>query len=142
MKTKINRFFSRLKLRLYLWTKSPSKIIPTFQEESVSYEKMCFKICLKVIQHKNTEFMIAPMSDKRYLKNDDMKIFITMSEHRVEITNHVYNYNVKLSIRDWQRITYVFDTETDKRRLSYESDVNSQITNSLHNILDKVSNFR
>ena len=53
---------------------------------------------LKIIQHKDTEFMIAPMSDKRYLKNDDMKIFITMTDHRVEITNHVYNYNVKLHV--------------------------------------------
>ena len=142
MKTRIKRFFSRFKLKMYLWTKSPSRIAPTFQEESLSYEKTCFKICLKVIQHKDTEFMIAPMSDKRYLKNDDMKIFITMTDHRVEITNHVYNYNVKLNDRDWQRLTYVFDTETDKRRLNYESEVNSQITNSLHNILERVSNFK
>jgi hypothetical protein len=117
-------------------------MIPTYQEESVTYEKTCFKICLKVIHHRDTEFMIAPMSDKRYLKNDDMGIFITMTDRRVEITNHVYNYNVKLSDRDWQRLTYIFDTETDKRRLNYESEVNSQITNSLHNILERVSNFK
>ena len=86
--------------------------------------------------------MIAPMSDKRYLKNDDMGIFITMSERRVEITNHVYNYNVKLTERDWERLSYIFDTETDKRRLDYESEVNSQITNSLHSILERVSNFK
>ena len=141
MKTRIKRFFSRLKLKMYLWTKTSSKIIPTYQEEGPSYEKTCFKICLKVIHHRDTEFMIAPMSDKRYLKNDDMGIFITMTERRVEITNHVYNYNVKLSDRDWQRITFIFDTETDKRRLNYESEVNSQITNSLHNILERVSNF-
>jgi len=117
-------------------------MIPTYQEDSVAYEKTCFKICLKVIHHRDTEFMIAPMSDKRYLKNDDMGIFITMTDRRVEITNHVYNYNVKLSDRDWQRLTYIFDTETDKRRLNYESEVNSQITNSLHNILERVSNFK
>ena len=82
------------------------------------------------------------MSDKRYLKNDKMGIFITMTERRVEITNHVYNYNVKFTERDWQRLTYIFDTETDKRRLSYESEINSQITNSLHSILERVSNFK
>ena len=141
MKNRIKRFFSRLKLKMYLWTKGPSRMIPTYQEESLSYEKTCFKICLKVIQHKDTEFMIAPMSDKRYLKNDDMKIFITMTDRRVEITNHVYNYNVKLNDRDWQRLIYIFDTETDKRRPKYESEVKSQITNSLHNILERISNF-
>jgi hypothetical protein len=141
MKIRIKRFFSRIKLRLYLWTKGSSKIVPTFQEESLSYEKTCFKICLKVIQHRDTEFMIAPVSEKRYLKNEDMKIFITLTDRRVEITNHVYNYNVKLNLRDWQRLTYIFDGEADKRRLNYENEVNSQITNSLHNILDQISNF-
>ena len=142
MENKIKRFFSRLKLKFYIWSKKSSGIVPTYQDETLSYEKTCFKICLKIIQHKNTEFMIAPMSDKRYLKNDDMKIFITMTDRRVEITNHVYNYNVKLHERDWERLTYIFDLEADKRRLNYEGEVNSQITNSLHNILDRVSNFK
>ena len=141
MKNRIKRLLSRLKLKFYIWSKKSSTIIPTYQNEIISYEKTCFKICLKIIQHKNTEFMIAPMSDKRYLKNDDMKIFITMTDHRVEITNHVYNYNVKLHDRDWERLTYIFDLEADKRRLNYEGEVNSQITNSLHNILERVSNF-
>ena len=142
MKNKIKRFLCRLKLKFYIWSKKSSNIIPTYQNEILSYEKTCFKICLKIIQHKDTEFMIAPMSDKRYLKNDDMKIFITMTDHRVEITNHVYNYNVKLHDRDWERLTYIFDLEADKRRLNYESEVNSQITNSLDSILDQVSNFK
>ena len=142
MKNRIKRFLSRLKIKFYIWSKRSSNIIPTYQNEILSYEKTCFKICLKIIQHKDTEFMIAPMSDKRYLKNDDMKIFITMTDHRVEITNHVYNYNVKLHGRDWERLTYIFDLEADKRRLNYEGEVNSQITNSLHNILDQVSNFK
>ena len=142
MKNKTKRFFSRLKLKFYIWTKKPSLMAPTNQEENVTYERTCFKICLKVIQHNNTEFMIAPMSDKRYLKNDDMGIFITMTDRRVEITNHVYNYNVKLSTRDWQRLINIFDTEADKRRLNYEQVINSQITNSLHDILVRVSNFK
>jgi hypothetical protein len=142
MKNKTKRFFSRLKLKFYIWTKKPSLMAPTYQEENVTYERTCFKICLKVIQHINTEFMIAPMSDKRYLKNDDMAIFITMTDRRVEITNHVFNYNVKLSTRDWQRLTNIFDTEADKRRLNYEKVINSQITNSLHDILERVSNFK
>lgn len=142
MKNKITRFFSRLKLKMYLWTKTPSKIVPTYQQEGLSYEKACFKICIKLIGNSNTEFMIAPKSDKRYLKNDELGIFITMSDHRVEITNHVYNYNVRLTDRYWQRLTYIFDTETDKRRLDYENEVNSQITNSLHTILNRVSGLK
>jgi hypothetical protein len=47
---------------------SPSRVAPTYIEESLSYEKTCFKICLKLISHKDTEFMIAPLSEKNTLK--------------------------------------------------------------------------
>jgi hypothetical protein len=85
--------------------------------------------------------MIAPMSQKRYLENKDMDIFITISDGRIDLTNHVYHYDVKLTKRDWERITYVFDNETEKRRLKYEDIVNSQIRNSLDNVLERISNL-
>ena len=96
---------------------------------------------MKVINHKNTDFMIAPLSDKKYLKNDELDIFITFSDRRVDITNHVYHYNVKLSDRDWSRLNFIFDNETDKRRIDMEYQVNSQIKNSLTNVLEKISNL-
>jgi hypothetical protein len=81
------------------------------------------------------------MSQKRYLENKDMDIFITINDGRIDLTNHIYHYDVKLSKRDWERITYVFDTETEKRRLNYEDTINSQIKNSLHSVLERVSNL-
>jgi hypothetical protein len=83
--------------------------------------------------------MIAPMSNKRYLENKEIDIFITMDYGRVDLTNHVYHYSVKLSNRDWERMSKIFDQETEKRRLKYEDTINSQIKNSLHNVLEKVS---
>ena len=84
--------------------------------------------------------MIAPMSNKRYIKNTAFDMFVTMDHGRIEITNHVFNYNVKLSDRDWQRITFIFDTETEKRRSETEQDVSSQIKNSLQHVLEKLEN--
>jgi hypothetical protein len=137
MKKKFIRFFKRLKLKFYLWTKRSG--IKTFEEETITYEKTSFLICLKMIKHPKTKFMIAPMSNKRYLENKEMDLFITMDDGRIDITNHVYHYSVKLSKRNWERITYVFDLETEKRRLDYEGIINSQIKNSLHNVLKKIS---
>ena len=85
--------------------------------------------------------MIAPMSNKRYIENKEMDIFITMDYSRIDLTNHVYHYSVKLNNRDWERITYIFDVETEKRRLNYEDIINSQKKNSLHNVLERISNF-
>jgi hypothetical protein len=83
--------------------------------------------------------MTAPMSGKRYIKNDELSMFITMDFGRVEITNHVFNYNVKLSSRDWERLVYVFDTETEKRRTEMEKEVSSNIKNSLEHVLDRLN---
>ena len=137
---KIVRFFRRLKLRFYLWSKK-GKMFKTYEEEVSSYEKTCFQICLQMIKHPSTKFMIAPMSNKRYIENKEMDIFITMDNGRIDLTNHVYHYSVKLTNRDWERITYIFDVETEKRRLKYEDTINSQIKNSLHNVLERISNL-
>ena len=137
---KIVRFFRRLKLRFYLWGKK-GKMFKTYEEEVSSYEKTCFQICLQMIKHPSTKFMIAPMSNKRYIENKEMDIFITMDNGRIDLTNHVYHYSVKLTNRDWERITYIFDVETEKRRLNYEDTINSQIKNSLHNVLERISNL-
>jgi hypothetical protein len=137
---KIVRFFRRLKLRFYLWSKK-GKMFKTYEEEVSSYEKTCFQICLQMIKHPSTKFMIAPMSNKRYIENKEMDIFITMDNGRIDLTNHVYHYSVKLTNRDWERITYIFDVETEKRRLNYEDTINSQIKNSLHNVLERISNL-
>lgn len=136
----MNRIFKRIKLRLFLWHKK-SALMKTYQEEVASYEKTCFKICLKLISNPNSEFMIAPMSEKRYIRNEKFQMFITMDFGRIEITNHVFNYNVRLSQRDWQRLVYIFDTETEKRRSEMEHEVNSQIKNSLYTVLERISNL-
>lgn len=137
----IKRVFKRLKLKIYLWGRNGNSFIPTYEEDTISYEKTCFQICLKVIKHPETKFMIAPMSNKRYIENKSMDIFITMNDGIVDLTNHVYHYNVKLSKRDWERVSFIFDNETEKRRLNYENSINSQIKNSLHNVLERISNL-
>ena len=66
-------------------------------------------------------------------------MFITLDYGRVEITNHVFNYNVKLLNRDWERLVYIYDTETEKRRNDMEKEVNSNIKNSLEHVLQRLN---
>ena len=140
MKRIIN-FFRRFKVNLYLMSKKKNGVVTTYEEEPISYEKTCFQICLKAIKHSDTKFMIAPKSEKRYIENKTMDIFITIDGGRIDLTNHVYHYSVKLSERNQERIVYIFDNEAEKRRLSYEDLINSQIKNSLHNVLERITNL-
>ena len=137
MKKFFKRFIRRTKLRLFLISKM--KPMPTYEEDAVTYEKTCFKICLKLISNIDSEFMIAPMSGKRYIRNEELDMFITLDYGRVEITNHVFNYNVKLLNRDWERLIYIYDTETEKRRNNMEKEVSSNIKNSLEHVLQRLN---
>ena len=134
----ILKFYKRLKVKIYIFTKR-SSFAPTYMEEISVYEKTCFKICLKLISNLDSEFMIAPMSNKRYIRNNELGIFVTLDNYRVEVTNHVFNYNVKLSSRDWERLTYIYDTETEKRRVEMEKEVSSNIKNSLDHVLKRLN---
>lgn len=134
----LSRLLQRIKLKMIISVKRKNH---PQDDEVKSYEKTCFKICLKLISHDETEFMIAPMSGKKYLKNDPLGIFIVLYENRVEITNHTYSYNVRLTGRDWERLMYIFDNETEKRRLNTENQISSQINNSLHDVLERISNL-
>jgi hypothetical protein len=138
-----NNWFShiikRIFLRLYLVFQK--KINNQFGiEDEQQYQKVCLSICRKLITHQDSAFLIAPISGKKYIKNDKLGIFIIMNERHINVTNHVYNYSVFVSERDWQRISYLFNLTTEKRKQEYEETIKSQITHSLHSILDKINN--
>ena len=103
-------------------------------EELELHEKTAFKICVKLISDKDSDFMIAPMSQKRYIINEKLNLFVLLDWGRVEITNHVFHYDVKLSTRDNERITYLYDMETEKRRNKTEVMVKSNIKNTLDKV--------
>jgi F0F1-type ATP synthase membrane subunit b/b' len=63
-----------------------------------------------------------------------------MVENRVEITNHVYHYIIKLSEKDSTKLKKQFDAKVEQIRLEYENDIKSQINNTLNTILEKVLN--
>ena len=108
-------------------------------EEVEPHEKTAFKICVKLISDKDSEFMIAPMSQKRFIINEKLNLFIIIDYGRVEITNHVFHYDVKLTGRDYERITFLYDTETEKRRTNTEVTVKSNIKNTLEKLYEAIS---
>jgi hypothetical protein len=108
-------------------------------EEVELHEKTAFKICLKLISDKDSDFMIAPMSQKRFIINEKLNLFIIIDFGRVEITNHVFHYDVRLSNRDYERITYLYDTETENRRVKTEVTIKSNIKNTLEKVYEAIS---
>lgn len=132
VKRQIKRFL--LKIAIFFHQKTTPDSVGSTDERY--YQKVCLSICRKLIKHPGSIFLIAPISGKKYIKNEEKGIFIVMVEQHINITNHTYNYSVFISPRDWQRISYFFDQETEKRKNEYETQIKSQITHSLDNILE------
>ena len=134
----LGRKVKKLKLRFYLWERGTNWL--KTPEDLVGYEKTCTAICRKLITHKNSKYTIAPLSEKRYIINKDLDIFVVIVDNRVEITNHVYHNIIKLSEKDVTKLKKQFDAKVEQIRLDYESEIKSQINNTLSTILDKVLN--
>ncbi len=132
----LRRKVKKLKLRLYLWERGSSWF--KAPQDVLGYEKTCTAICRKLITHEGSKYTIAPLSEKRYIINKELDIFVVMVDNRVEITNHVYHYIIKLSERDITKLRKQFDDKVEQIRLEYESEIKSQINNTLSTILDKV----
>jgi hypothetical protein len=136
MKKLFNRIYKRFKVRLNKIGRSSS--LKTYEEVEL-HEKTAFKICVKLISDKDSDFMIAPMSQKRFIINEKLNLFILIDYGRVEITNHIFHYDVRLSNRDYERITYLYDTETEKRRSNTEMTIKSNIKNTLEKVYEAIS---
>ena len=136
MKKLFRRLYKRFKVRMNRIGRSSA--MKTYEEVEL-HEKTAFKICVKLISDKDSDFMIAPMSQKRYIINETLNLFIILDYDRVEITNHIFHYDVKLSKRDTERILYLYDTETEKRRSNTEMKVKENIKTTLVKVLDAIN---
>jgi hypothetical protein len=133
----LKRKIKRIKIKWLIWERD-AKFLRS-EEEKTEYERLCISICRKLINHSHSKFSIAPISEKKYIINESLGMFVVFQEQNVEITNHVYHYVVRLGARDTTRLNHMFDNKTEKIRLAYEDKIRSQISNSLIKILDKVS---
>lgn len=136
MKKYFKRLFKRLRLKIYLKFKSISRTDMSSIDEN---EIKSSAICRKLLSHPDSLFLIAPLSHKRYIKNDSLGVFIVLSNNRINITNHIYNYDVNLTQIVSDKLNNMFDNKVDALRLEFESDIKSQIKHSLTTILERLS---
>lgn len=99
------------------------------------YHHECIGICRKMLDHKDTILLIAPISSKRYMKNEKYGIYVVFHGKTVEVINHVYNYTVPLDDKTWDLMIEDFNYELEERRKEFESEISKNIKHSLKTIL-------
>lgn len=102
------------------------------------YERDAIKICKQLLQKSDSTLLLTPISNKRYIKNDELGIFIIFDGRSINVINHVYSYIVFLDDKSWISIVSIFDNEVEKRRMEFEQEITENIKHSLQNILKKI----
>lgn len=132
----VERKIKRIIIRFKIWWRKTNIIEQN--KLNNQYENTCKAICRKLINHKDSKFMIAPISSKRYIVNKSLGMFILFEDNKVEITNHVYHYIVRLEEKEMNKLIGIFDKKTEEIRIRFEEEILSQIKNSLSSILERI----
>lgn len=136
MKNFFSRLIKRLKFKYVLYSRY--KISNNYSENISETAKLSLIICRSLIRNEKSKFLIAPLSGKRYIKNEDLGLFIILDDKHISITNHIYHYDVVFQQREWDRIINMYDNKTEKIRQQFEDEIMSQINCSLTLIKNKV----
>lgn len=135
-KNEVVGYIPKILFKIYLYLKNrfdPPKPVP---EE----EKICYEICKKLIIDEGSSLTIAPVSKRRYIKNDKNNMFIVVAERTIKLINHIYSYTVYCENDDsYFELIKFFDEEMDKRRQSLENEIQSNIQHSLKKILENLN---
>jgi hypothetical protein len=135
----MKKFFKRLLKRLYVkWALSTRYKMFNHNEQMDTTTKTSLSICRRLINHDNSKFLIAPLSGKRYIKNEEVDLFIIIYDNHLSITNHVYHYDVVLNQREIDKINNMYDNKTERIRQQFENEIMGQINNSLQSIQEKL----
>ncbi len=138
MINKIKSFLRRISKRLYVkWSQWNRQIKTEDQKRTTESEKICLSICRNLITNPNSKFLMAPVSGKRYIKNSELELFVILDERNISITNHIYHYDVTIEDRNWFRLINMYDSKVESIRIGYETEIMSQIENSLSKIQQK-----
>jgi hypothetical protein len=130
----MKKFFRKLWLKLFI--RMNRKIQPKVNFDD--NEKTASSICRKLINHEDSKFLIAPLSKKRYIKNETLQMFVIIQEDRINITNHIYNYDITISLQMGEKLGRLFDNKVEEARMKFEKEMHSQVQHSLKKILEKL----
>jgi hypothetical protein len=99
------------------------------------YELDCLSICKKLIDKPNSQLLMTPLSNKRYIHNPTNSIFITIEGNSINVINHKYSYTVLVQEKSKEEVIDYFNEVLEKQRLKMEEEITSNIKHSLRKIL-------
>jgi hypothetical protein len=130
----MKKTFRKLWLNYLIWLNRKIQPKVNFNDN----EKTGASICRKLINHEDSRFLIAPLSQKRCIKNESLQIFVLIQEDRINISNQIYNCDITISSQMGEKLERLFDNKVEEVRIKFEKDMHRKIQHSLKKILEKL----
>lgn len=97
-------------------------------------ERICYDICKRLMIIPNSSLTTAPLSNRRYIKNDEHHIFIIIGERTIKILNQFYFTIYCEGDKEYLDLIHTFDQEMETRRIKFEDDMQKNVQHSLTKI--------
>lgn len=131
IKYKISKRYFKFKRKL-----NPPHI-PSQKEENVIF------IVTSLIKDETSVMMIAPISDKKYIKNETRGMFVVIDDVNITLSSNVgmYYYNIQVDTSVSKKICRNFNNVLESRRNKMEKETVAGITNNLDFIAKHMDYF-
>lgn len=137
MKSKLShqlkRFFQRTAIKVSRTMNPLDRKEP--YEDSELEASMLFR---RMIKDHTSELLTSPLSNKFYVKNDDLRILIIMTEYDIQIINHIFGYNVRISQKTFRNLHSSFIKKVEHRRSMMETEYKNNVKHSLQTIIKRI----
>ena len=131
---KLNRPFKPL-FKLYLYLRDKFNPKPIISDE----ERYATSIAKNLISLDDSILYLAPISNKRFIRNDKNNIYVVIDVRNILIINHTYSYSVYIESDDlYFQVVECFNQTMEKKRLEFEKEIKKNIQHSLKNILENL----
>ena len=112
---------------------------PDYVIEQKKYESLCVNVAKSLIRSSESILIMTPKTNKYYIKNEKLGVYLVISDSVLSVTNHKYSYEIKLTPKNERKLVNVFDNELEKRGEIYDTEMILQIKESLTDIYNKIS---
>jgi len=102
------------------------------------YEIDAQNVCLKLISKEQSHLLMTSITQKRFIKNDEFDVLVTIDNNIINIVNHQYSYTVFVTEKTRKTICNEFDKVIESQRKKMEDEITSNIKFSLKNLSDKL----
>lgn len=95
-------------------------------------QEKAINITYRLIRDSNSELLMAPLSEKLYIKNKN--IFVVIGPRSINIINGKFNYDFAIYEKLHDKISFRFKRKLESKRIEMEN----VITNKVESILDVI----